>query len=242
MRLSLFQMISLSLYKQNVQGGLQEIKALITSYATRFRQKSAVAKAVSIFKILCVPLALSFSGHMTEIEQIIGTIALMTALVIPRLQNNKHINAMIVPLAFLLCTQSLLLGNMGYAAMTATAVFRYFVFAATPDTAEAKPFRMRLAIIFVIIGIFLIGFIGVFDSAWAFLPMGAMICGTFGSSLVNSSTAVAHLFYATGGTLLVVYNLAFWNIYAVLAEGLAAFNHAQSYAEKIKKREGEKHA
>lgn len=234
MDMNIYDMISFSIYKQNIKGGIQESYDLVRTYPKRFSDKFVIAKIWSVLKILSVPVAIVLSTHMGLIEQIMGSLGLMMALIVPRLQNNKHINAIIAPVSFIMCVQSLLLGNYGYAALTGIGAVRCSLMTALPDTQDAQVYRTRMTVVFIVSGLLISASLGVFNSALAFLTMMAMTLGAIASSRINSKTMTARLLYMSANTLNLTYNALLGNMHAVMLESLMAFNHFQSYREQIK--------
>jgi len=227
--------MKLSVYKSSFVGGINEGKSIILDFPKRFQSKSISEKLLSILKISLLPMAIYFSMTMEVIPQIFGIIGLMMAMILPRYHNNKHINAIVSIMAFIMCGQSILLQNWGYAGMTAIAGSRTFMLACIGDRESDKPLRTKIAMASIIAGIFVVGGIGIFKDIYAFLPLCAMTCGAFASAMINSETSKSHLLYAIGSSFNAVYNMIMMNIFAVFIEGLSVTNHLYTIYETRQK-------
>ena len=141
--------------------------------------------------------------------QILGTSALSTVFVMQRLKNNKHVNALGVPLAAILAVQKSLLGAWGYAVMAGIASTRSFVMGMLPDDENSERLRRRLSYVFAGTGIAAVGATGLFISPWNFLPMASMLAGTAASSMINSKSHIARLFHVFGNSSNATYSGAY---------------------------------
>lgn len=228
-------MFSFFRFIDNFKGGLYEGYDFIIGTPSRYRQKSKGEMVISIVKIALLPMMFYLGRDLPLDIQIMGVIAVIAIFTSQRFKNNKHINAIHVCVTFLFFIQSIMLDNYAYAVMTGLACVRSFVMAMLPDSDEVKNIRKIMAGISMILGTIMVVLLGIFQSVWNLLPVGAMACGTYASSLVNDDTRKAHVLYIVGSGFNVIYSLIFYNPYAMVAECIAIINHTQSVIEMGKK-------
>ncbi len=198
-------------YAKNLYGASKEAYEIVQSYPQRFKEKNTFGKILSVGKVAAVPLSIYLtSGTTLSTAAIIGAATLSMVMLMLRMKNNKHKNAMGAPIAYANMAQKLLLGGTGYAIMAGIAGTRGLVMAALPDTKESERLRNRVGFAFAATGIGLIGVVAhQKQELWELLPMASMLLGTLASTKINDKSYQARVCHVIANTNNFIYSMLY---------------------------------
>jgi hypothetical protein len=201
----------ISYYKEKLAGALIEAKDLIHSYPKRFSEKTTKGKFFSIGKLTAIPATMILtSGTSLSSAGVLGAVALAAVMINLRLKNNKHKNAMGMPIALSLSTQKIMLGAYGYAVMAGFAAVRGFTMACLPDDKKYEKLRNRVGLAFAFTSMACISMVAYkTGQLWDLIPLGSSLLGTLASTRINDKSFQARICHVIANTQNGIYSALF---------------------------------